>query len=88
MKKLALAIVCTLTVSSVFAQQAVRLIPIKDDWSFLSCRQMENGGVTIQRRNLAEGAEVKVYAPAYSVPTYEIYVDGNLEASCNFITVK
>lgn len=83
-----LAFFVALTISSTFAQELTREIPIKDNWSFLVCRQMENGGVTIQRRNLADNAVVKVYATKHTIPNYEIYVDGNLEASCKFITVK
>ena len=90
MKKIALIATVALLSSPLFAAEknSRREINIQSDWTIISCRQMENGGVTIQRRNLPENSVVTVMAPSYDVPVYEVFADGNLLASCRFLTVK
>ena len=87
MKKIIFGIALTLISSATFAARN-RSIALPSDWAFIVCRQMENGGMTIQRRHLEEGANVTISAPAYETPVYEVYVDGNLISSCRFLTIK
>ncbi len=70
------------------ATEATRKMPVPAEWSFITCKQLENGGMTIQKRNLQENDVVRINAPAYQVPTYEIFLNGEFVASCGYIAIK
>lgn len=87
-----LVLLLALTASSTFAQGSTdamtRKLSLPSDWSLISCRQLENGGVTIQRRNLETSDQVTIYAPAYQTPVYEVFINGDVKATCRFLTIK
>ncbi|MCF8059991.1 MAG: hypothetical protein K9K67_11890 [Bacteriovoracaceae bacterium] len=70
------------------ASEVSREMSLPAEWDFIVCKQLENGGMTIQRRNLEAGDKITIKAPAYQLPVYEISKNGQFIASCAFIAIK